>query len=307
VVGYEVAIRAGMALHARDAAYHASGAWGAIGAAAAAASLLELPGDAVRHALGLAEYHAPIAPVMRSVAQPAMTKDACGHGAWLGVSSTLLARRGFTALPPELFGDDAGVPGSGWRLPEVYVKDHPCCRWSQPAIRAVLSVRNEVAATGHIERVKIRTFTAAGVLCRRIPTTTEEAQYSLVWPVATAIARGRFDVDDVLGPFGDAAVSELARKITVEIDPRIDADFSERRLSAIELELCHGRTVASGPVQARGDCDDPEWEQLIAGKVARLLGAPPPGRDQHHGGLRGLTADRLVGVLCGALQAVVHA
>ena len=85
-VGYQVAIRAGVALHARDPAYHASGAWGAVGAAAAAASLLALPADAVRDAIGLAEYHAPIAGIMRSVAEPAMTKDACGHGAWLGTT-----------------------------------------------------------------------------------------------------------------------------------------------------------------------------------------------------------------------------
>jgi 2-methylcitrate dehydratase PrpD len=308
VVGYEVAIRAGMALHARDAAYHASGAWGAIGAAAAAASLLELPPDAVRHAIGLAEYHAPIAPIMRSVAQPAMTKDACGHGAWLGVSSTLLARHGFTAFTPELFDDHVGALEGKWRLPEVYVKEHPCCRWSQPAIRAALSVRNELAPTDRIERMKIRTFTAAGALSRRIPTTTEEAQYSLVWPVATAIVRGRFCVDDVLGPFGDATVAELARRTAVEIDPRMDAAFPERRLSAVEVELADGRTVASAPVQASGECDDPEWESLVAGKVARLLGAPRPGLAQHHrGGLRGLSADRLVGVLRGALQAPVGA
>lgn len=307
VVGYEIAIRAGMALHARDAAYHASGAWGAIGAAAAASSLLELPADAVRHAIGLAEYHAPIARIMRSVAEPAMTKDACGHGAWLGVSSTLLARRGFTALPPEFLDAPAGVPGSEWRLPEIYVKEHPCCRWSQPAIRAALSIRDDVTTTDRIERVRIRTFTAAGALSRRIPMTTEDAQYSLVWPVATAIARGGFGVDDVLGPFGDGAVAELARKVAVEIDPRMDADFPDRRLSAVELELGDGRTVASLPLEAGGECDDPGWEELIAGKVARLLGPFDPGPAEHGGGLRGLAAGRLVGVLRGALPAGVHA
>ena len=307
VVGYEVAIRAGMALHARDAAYHASGAWGAIGAAAAAASLLELPRDVVRHAVGLAEYHAPIARVMRSVAEPAMIKDACGHGAWLGVSSALLARRGFTAFPPEFLTEHAGVPEDEWRLSEIYVKEHPCCRWSQPAIRAALSVRGDVTTTDRIQRVRIRTFTAAGALSQRLPTTTEDAQYNLVWPVATAIVRGRFGVDDVLGPFGDAAVAEIARKVAVEIDPRMDADFPERRLSAVELELCDGRSVASVPVEARGEHDDPGWEDLIAGKVARLLGPAEPGLAEHGGGLRGLDAGQLVGVLRGALPAVLHA
>jgi 2-methylcitrate dehydratase PrpD len=307
VVGYEIAIRAGMALHAREDAYHASGAWGAVGAAAAASSLLELPEDAVRHAIGLAEYHAPIARIMRSVAEPAMTKDACGHGAWLGVSSTLLARRGFTALAPEFLSGHAGVPGSEWRLSEVYVKEHPCCRWSQPAIRAALSLRDDVVAADRIERIRIRTFAAAGALSRRMPTTTEDAQYSLVWPVATAIVRGRFGVAEVLGPFGDAAVAELARKVVVDIDPRMEAGFPERRLSAVELELCDGRSVASAPVEARGECDDPSWEDLIAGKVARLLGPPEPGLAEHVGGLRGPGAGRLVAILRGALPAVVHA
>ena len=307
VVGYEVAVCAGMALHARETEYHASGAWGALGAAAAAASLLELPTDAIRHAIGLAEYHAPTARIMRSVAEPAMTKDACGHGAWLGVSSTLLARRGFTALPPEFLDEQRDVRAGEWRLPEVYVKDHPCCRWSQPAIRAALSVRDDVAATDRIERVTIRTFAAAGTLSRRIPTTTEDAQYSLVWPVATAIARGGFGVDDVLGPFDDHAVIELARKVVVEIDPRMDAGFPERRLSVVELELHDGRRVVSEAVEARGECDDPEWEDPIVGKVARLLGPLERGSAAHGGSLGGLDAGQLVATLHGALPAVLHA
>ena len=62
VVGYEVAIRAGIALHDRDPSYHASGSWGSVGVAAAAGRLLGLDGRGLRAALGLAEYHAPIAP-----------------------------------------------------------------------------------------------------------------------------------------------------------------------------------------------------------------------------------------------------
>ena len=106
IVGYEIAIRAGIALHERDPSYHASGAWGALGAAAAAGRLLELGELELEHALGLAEYHAPIAPIMRSVAEPEMTKDACAWGARLGVESTLLAARGFTSAA-------AGVPRHG--------------------------------------------------------------------------------------------------------------------------------------------------------------------------------------------------
>ena len=104
VVGYEVSIRAGIALHERDPAYHASGAWGAVGVAAASARLLGLDQSATISALGLAEYHAPIAPMMRSCAEPKMTKDACAWGATVGVESALLAARGFTAVRGEFAG-----------------------------------------------------------------------------------------------------------------------------------------------------------------------------------------------------------
>ncbi|MEJ7568075.1 MAG: MmgE/PrpD family protein [Gaiellaceae bacterium] len=142
VVGYEVALRAGLLLHARSGEYHGSGAWGAVGAAAASARLLRLDADRTGHALGFAEYHAPLAPIMRSVAEPAMTKDACGWGAMLGVSSAHLAARGYTALECTLVGDDVGAL---WHLRDVYVKPFPCCRWSHPAIQAALELRLEHA------------------------------------------------------------------------------------------------------------------------------------------------------------------
>ena len=89
VVGYELAVRAAIDLHARSRDYRASGAWGAIGAAAACARLLGLDSVRTEHAVGLAEHHAPVAPVMRSVSEPTMAKDACGFGALLGVSAAL--------------------------------------------------------------------------------------------------------------------------------------------------------------------------------------------------------------------------
>src|SRR5262249_44741186 len=95
-VGYEVAIRAGIALHTSYRYYHGSGAWGALGAAAAAGRLLGLTTDQLTNALGIAEYHGPLAPIMRCVEHPAMVKDGIGWGAMAGVSAALLAREGFT-------------------------------------------------------------------------------------------------------------------------------------------------------------------------------------------------------------------
>ena len=65
VMGYEVALRAGVALHANACDYHTSGAWNALGCAAITARRLGLRTDQTRHALGIAEYHGPRSQMMR--------------------------------------------------------------------------------------------------------------------------------------------------------------------------------------------------------------------------------------------------
>jgi 2-methylcitrate dehydratase PrpD len=304
-VGYEIAIRAGVALHDRDPSYHASGAWGGLGAAAATARMLGLDAERTAHALGLAEYHAPIAHIMRSVAEPAMTKDACGWGASVGVSSALLAARGFTSLRPEFLDTPSEDLGELWRLEELYVKAYPCCRWSQPAIRAALEAgEGKPLHPGEVERVVIHTFAAANELTKVAPANTEEAQYNLVWPVATVFARGDFTVADVLGPWDDPAVAALAASTEVRVDPELTAAFPARRLTGVEVQLRDGRRLAAGPLEPRGEPDDPDWAGVVEAKVAALLdpardlSVPPPGV-----GLRSFGAPQLLGILCPPVHA----
>ena len=303
LVGYEIAVRAGVALHGRDPSYHASGAWGSLGAAAAAARLLDLDEAQTGHALGLAEYHAPIAPIMRSVAEPQMTKDACAWGAALGVESALLAARGFTSLRPEYLEADCADLGSSWRVSELYVKAYPCCRWTQGAIRAAIEATGgRPLSPDEVDAVTIRTFAAADALARVVPTTTEEAQYSLVWPVATVIARGGFTVADVLGPWDEPELEVLADKTEVVVDPDMTAAFPERRLTAVEVRLRGGEPLAAGPLEALGEPGDPAWETVVRNKVTALV---DPARDLAAelpaGGVRSWTERDLLAFACRAV------
>jgi len=298
IVGYEVAIRAGIALHGRDPAYHASGAWGAVGAAAAAARLLGLDGPQTLSALGLAEYHAPIAPIMRSCAEPRMTKDACAWGASVGVTSALLAARGFTSVRPELLETPLDDLGRRWRLRDLYVKPYPCCRWSQGAIAAGLAARGDRRLRAHdVTHVRVRVFAAADGLATVVPETTEEAQYSLVWPLACALVHGRFGVEEVLGPFTDPEVIAMFHHIEVVVDDELTAGFPARRRSAVEIELSGGGRLHAGPMEAAGEPDDPALPALVADKVGRLVG---DGVDERRGdgGLRDRDAAQLLALMC---------
>lgn len=99
VVGYEVAIRVGRCWHDRHDIYQACGSWGTVACAAVAANLMNLTPEQAKHALGIAEYHAPNLPMMRDIDHPAMVKHGIGWGAMTGVVSAQLAARGFTGIP----------------------------------------------------------------------------------------------------------------------------------------------------------------------------------------------------------------
>lgn len=310
LVGYEIAIRAGLHLHATRTTYHASGAWGAVGAAAAAARLLRLDAGQTRHALGLAAYHAPIAPIMSSVADPAMTKDALGWGAMTGTSAALLAAGGFTAVASDLVDaidqgaadhettdhrtvgqwsvsqGSAGPSGdlgfeTRWHVEDLYVKSYPCCRWAHPAIAAALALRTRDGLhADQVAHVTVRTFAAATALARRPPTTTEEAQYNLAWPVAAALATGQFGVEHVLPPaFADPATRRLMERVTVEVDPDHEAAFPAVRRADVAITTTDGGRHQSGPTESPGEPGDPRWEDIVADKLARFGTQPPPPLD----------------------------
>ena len=75
VLGYEIATRAGLALHTSVADYHCSGAWNALGCAGVAARLLVFDAPRIRHALGVAEYFGPRGQILRACESPTMVKD----------------------------------------------------------------------------------------------------------------------------------------------------------------------------------------------------------------------------------------
>ena len=198
-----------------------------------------------------------------------MTKDTCGWGGMIGTSAALLAGRGFTGLDSEfmLTAGDLAL-GERWEVLEIYLKHYPCCRWSQPGIDAALRLRPDPT---RIQTVVVRTFAAADLLSRRRPTNTEEMQYSLVWPIATALARGCFGVDEVLGGFDDPLVATIAGRIQVEVDPGLTRAFPARRLTELEVVSSDGATVRSGAIEAEGEPHTAGWEDVVAGKVLRFL------------------------------------
>lgn len=264
IVGYEVAGRAGIALHATVSDYHTSGAWNALGVAAMGARLRGHSDDQLRQALGIAEYHGPRSQMMREIDNPTMLHDGSGMGALVGLSATILAEQGFTGAPaitieaPEVATHWVDL-GSLWQIERQYIKPYPICRWAHAAIDATRALILQHGLTAEqIVGVEVKTFAQAARLYPGMPDTTSKAQYSLAFAVATMILYGRIGVEHISGDgLKDPKIAAFLPRIAIKEEPRHSQRFPLGRWSDVVLRLADGRTLSSGDVHARGGPEGP--------------------------------------------------
>lgn len=283
VIGYELGIRAGRIRHACYTTYHASGSWGAVAGAAAAGRLLGLDDVALRHAMGIAEYHAPIAPMMKGIATPSMGKDGIGWGAMVAMLAVLAAGEGFTGIEP-LYADTPEPSwikrlGEDWQMRFLYFKPYAACRWAQPAVDGALKIKaEEDLDLDAIRSIRIASFEAACALRIQPPANTEEAQYNIAYPVAAALVDGEVGPGQVLPPrIFNPQILDLLSKVRTEVRPEYEAAFPSKTYAEVIIETTAGETFASGPITPRWEPPDtlPTDEALedkFSGLVVPVLG-----------------------------------
>jgi 2-methylcitrate dehydratase PrpD len=286
-VGYDIACRAGEALHGTVSDYHTSGAWGAVSSAGVYARLMGLDRRATREALGIAEYHGPRSQMMRCIDHPTMVKDGSGWGAMAGVSAGMLAEAGFTGAPaltiesPEASRWWSSL-GSSWSVMDQGFKAHGSCWWSQPPIEAVLALaREHDVRPANVVAIRIETFEKAVHLDHQDPTTTEQAQYSIPFPVAAALMKGSkgaagwygLGPAEMLGAsLTDPETRRLAHAVELAEAPDLTAAFPGRFLARVRLTLADGRVLISPDTTFRGELDDPLTDAEVTAKYRWLAG-----------------------------------
>jgi len=284
VVSYEIAMRTGRCWHDHHEIYQACGSWGSVACAAAASRLMKLDHEEVKHALGIAEYHAPNLPMMRDIDEPTMVKHGIGWAAMNGVVSAELAERGFTGIPGilgfEKYHDWVAALGNEYLMIEGISRKRWCsCAWGHPAFEAALKVVEEHdVQVEEIEHIKVYTFHQAWRLSQRHPESTEEAQFSVKWPLAALLLDGEVGPNQILQHrLGDETVKALADKIEIVEDPEVDRMYQllhnnvdspdARFTSRVEITLTDGRTLDSGIVERIAN----RWDQASLEKKFRWI------------------------------------
>ncbi len=283
VVGYEVGIRAGLIRHAVSETYHSSGSWGAVAGAAVACKLFELDSKTTRHVLGAAEYHAPIAPMMKGIDTPCMGKDSIGWGCMVAMSSALMGQKGFTGVQP-LF-DDSPEPawidalGQNHEILNLYFKPYCVCRWAQPAIEGAFKIiRSHALPTREIAQISVRTFAEAAALAQGYPETTENAQYNIAFGLAAALLDGEVGPKQVSPPrIFDQDIHTLMDQVEVIAASALQERFPREALAEVQIETKSGAIFKSGIMAARwepvsGLPTDPELIDKFHWLAAPIVG-----------------------------------
>jgi len=105
------------------------------------------------------------------------------------------------------------------------------------------------------------------------PRNTEEAQYSLAYPVAAAIIDGQFGLRQVLGErLEDEAILGLADKVEIVFSTELEDAFPGRCLCEVEIITEEGQSYCSGAVAAKGDAGIPLSDKDLERKFRQLAG-----------------------------------
>jgi len=285
VVGYEISTRIGAAMgRAHYKHWHNTGTIGCFGAAAAAAELLQLNQKQFSHALATVATFA--AALQQAFRMDSMSKPLhAGRAAEAGVTAALAAQAGVTGSLDciEGFGRAMG-DGPDWEkalatletdshITKMTFKNHACCGHTFAAIDGALEVKKRLPLE-NVRSVKIGTYRAGlEVAHYEDPRTPAEGRFSLKYVVATALTHGSvrlaaFEPERL----NDPATRALMKKMSVEIDPQLDASFPAQRAARVRIQLEDGKSEEHLQPTRKGDPDMPLSDQELNDKFLELAG-----------------------------------
>ncbi|WP_459618530.1 MmgE/PrpD family protein [Bordetella sp. 2513F-2] len=288
VLGYEVSTRIGVVLgRAHYRYWHNTGTVGTFGAAAAAGAILGLDRDAYAHALATAATFT--AGLQQAFRLDSMSKPLhAGRAAEAGVLSALLASQGVTGSLDVLDGEaglgramsedadwtDIGATlGKDFHIKRLTFKNHIGCGHTFAAIDGALALREGHGISPEdIAAIRVATYKPAlDIACYPNPRTSNEARFSFPYVVATAMVHGsvRLAAYDACRVH-DPRVRALMDRITVVVDPEIDAAFPGQRASRIEVTLKDGRRLEHHQANRKGDPEEPLTDAELDGKFLEL-------------------------------------
>ncbi|MGE4437379.1 MmgE/PrpD family protein [Achromobacter sp.] len=292
VAGYEVGIRVGEFLgRSHYKIFHTTGTAGTLAAAAATGRLLGLSPAAMLDAFGSAGTQAAgLWEFLRDAADSKQLHTA--RAAANGIAAAYLAREGFTGARHILEGPQgmaAGMSsdadparltdrlGTRWALAETSFKFHASCRHTHPAADALQQVlREHGLAEGDIARVVAHVHQGAIDVLGPVvdPRTVHQSKFSMGTVLGLIARQGRAGLPEFDAALDDPAVADFRGRVTMELDPEVDAAYPQRWIGKVTVHTRDGRVLHGRVDEPKGDPgntlsrDEIEAKTLSLGRYA---------------------------------------
>lgn len=290
VAGYEAGIRIGEFMgRSHYRIFHTTATVGTLAAAVGVGKLLgfdkeqfiNLLGNAGTQAAGLWEF-------LRDAADSKQLHTA--KAAADGLLAAYMTEDGLTGARNILEGEQgmaAGMStdadparlsdrlGTRWALAETSFKFHASCRHTHPAADALLHLmQREHLRHDQIARVVTRVHQGAIDVLGRVvkPATVHQAKFSMGAVLGLIAVHGSAQLIEFRDlALTDADVDAFREKVSMELDPEVDAAYPARWLGRVILTTTDGRTLTAAIDDPKGDPGNTLSRPELEAKFQRLL------------------------------------
>ncbi|MBI1784815.1 MmgE/PrpD family protein, partial [Candidatus Sumerlaeota bacterium] len=296
IAGYEVILRIGEAANPSAVyrrGFHPTAVCGVFSSAAAAGSLMNLTPDQMVNAFGLAWAFA--AGNMSFQREGSWAKRIqVGNTARCGVQAARLAAMGATG-PAHVFEKHGffesysgelqverllGELGNPLKILECGIKPFACCRYNQTPVDLLLEWKIEHSVElSEIERIDIEIastglpLVAIPAESKKAPANSVEAQFSLYYSAAVALAAGAAGRNEYREPWlNDSRILTLARKVHVGSSAEIDNLFPAKWAARVKVRMNDGTEREKCSESCLGDPEKPLAPDQLMEKFESLTG-----------------------------------
>ncbi len=290
LAGYEIGGRMGESLRIAPG-MHVDGAWPAFGVAAAVVKLLGGSAAQALAAIRIAACQMPYSLYL-PIAQGASARNVyLSHASQLGLLAASAALGGIAApqgaleelrsraLAAAPRGAPLAPPGE-WLIAETYLKPYAAVRHVHYGAASAIALRPKLAdRLGAISRIRLATYAEALTYCgNRAPQSAIQAQFSLSYGVACALATGALDPGSYdRKNLERKEIRALEAKVGLSEDKKLTT--AGRRGATLVIELA-GRKFEHAIERVTGDPSMPMTRAELLAKFARYSGlGPEKGRE----------------------------
>lgn len=280
-LGYDVFIRLGKAIYPSTVVrgFQSTAVLGALGSAAACASLLKFDRQKCKNALAIAcNIGVGLKAALKTPhSQPIQVGRSCEGG----VLSALFAGKGVPGSDTiiedgflKAFADHPNKEeilselGRRYLIEETYIKIHAGCRGNHAPIDVIqdLIKKHEIRPEEIKEiKVKVDSVTMAGSIPD--PRDGGQAQLSIPFSVALAIVEGNASIYQYTDKkVSDPKICSMMAKIFIDVDKHLDEEYPDKRSAHGEIILIDGRKFSAFIGMARGEPEHPLSAQEIEEK-----------------------------------------